>query len=413
MANNVLLNMDIERLIVVILFFLFLYILLKFILFIINTTKYKFIRYLSQGLLLCTIIVLSIEAIVRFSYFLYYKEVKFLVYPFRAFTRNHINVNWTPQYYFKKDGNIIDNIPLLMREYQGLTYFKATQNHLGFRYNPAYNERDINIVALGGSSTWGHNSDGQTYPDYLEDFLGDKKFKVFNLGKRAHTSGNFVGNLKNSQLDDQLKINIAVLYCGHNDSASHHAIFPAYNNLNTASFYSAENFPPIKYSLLLRNLSLLKFSTKAKKIINKQLLKEVDFAPESFKKSQQSFESHIINTIEYLRSQNNDVKILLIPEYTNYYISFLDFKKSINHQDYTKPSKLEIYKIINYDFFLKYKSLQKLVKQFPENVHFIDIDFFAPYSLQELLMDTVHLYPKGNKILARNIAEYINKIQLH
>jgi lysophospholipase L1-like esterase len=33
--------------------------------------------------------------------------------------------------------------------------------------------------------------------------------------------------------------------------------------------------------------------------------------------------------------------------------------------------------------------------------------------INELSMDTVHLYPKGNKILARNIAEYINKIQSH
>ncbi|WP_457619000.1 SGNH/GDSL hydrolase family protein [Lutibacter sp.] len=406
--NSELLNMDMERLIVVVLFFLFLYVFLKLFLFLAKTAKYKFIRYLSQGLLLCTIIVLSIEVIVRFSYFLYYKEVNFLVYPFRAFTRNYININWTPQYYFRKDGNLINDIPIIIKEYQGLNYFKVTQNHLGFRYNTAFNARNINVVTLGGSSTWGHNTDDQTYPDYLEDFLG-KDFKVFNLGKRAHVAGNFINNFQKSQLNHQVKINIAILYCGHNDSGSHHGIFPAYASLGTALFYNTEKFSLIKYSLLVRNLSVLLFSSTAEKIINKQLLRKVDFVHDNFTKSQQSFENNVVKIIEYLRSQNNDMKVLLVPEYTNYYISFLDFKKSINHQDYIKSKKMELYKIINYDLFTKYKSLQKIAKQFPENVHFIDIDFFAAYSPNELLMDTVHLYPKGNKILAQNIANYINK----
>ncbi|MCK5521725.1 MAG: SGNH/GDSL hydrolase family protein [Thiomargarita sp.] len=328
--NSELLNMDVERLIVVVLFLFALYVFLKILLFITKTAKYKFVKFLSSALLLCTIIVLSVETVVRFSYFIYYKEVNFLVYPFRAFTRNYININWTAQYYLKNDGTIINNIPVITKDYQGLNYFKATQNHLGFRYNPAYNERDINIVTLGGSSTWGHNSDGQTYPDYLEDFLGDEKFKVFNLGKRAHSSVNFINNFKHSQLNNQVKIDIVILYCGHNDSSSHHKIFPAYSSLRTVSFYDTENFPLIKYSLLVRNLSLLLFSTKAEKIINKQLLKEVTFSPESFKKSQQSFESSILATIEYLRSKNNNIMVLLVPEYTNYYISFLDFLNSKN-----------------------------------------------------------------------------------
>ena len=84
--------------------------------------------------------------------------------------------------------------------------------------------------------------------------------------------------------------------------------------------------------------------------------------------------------------------------------------KELNNEDYTKSSKLELYKVINYDFYSKYKSLEKVAKQFPKNVHFIDIDFFAPYSPQELLMDTVHLYPKGNKILAKNLANQINTL---
>jgi len=102
--------------------------------------------------------------------------------------------------------------------------------------------------------------------------------------------------------------------------------------------------------------------------------------------------------------------VLLVPEYTNHYVSLLKFKNSMNHEEYIKSSKLELYKVINYDFYLKYKSLQKVAKQFPENVHFVDIDFFAPYSPQELLMDTVHLYPKGNKILAKNLANKINTL---
>jgi len=410
--SDALLHMDIERLIVFVIFFLVLYIFLKFLLFLKKTAKDKFIRFLSSALLLCTVIVLSGEIVVRFSYFLYYKEVDFLVYPFRAFTRNYININWTPQYYFKNDGAIIENVPVVYREYQGLNYFKATENRLGFRYHPVYNQRDVNIVTLGGSSTWGHNSDGQTYPDYLKDFLYDKKFNVFNLGKRAHCTGQFINTLKKFQLNNnKLKIDIAILYCGHNDSGSHHAIFPAYHNLGEVSFYDAENFSLIKYSLLIRNLSLLLSSTRSEEILNKQLLRKTFFDPKKFQKGQQVFLSSIISIIEYLRSINKNMMVLLVPEYTNYHVSFLDFKKSMNPEDYIKPSEIELYKVINYDFYLKYKSLEKVSKQLSDNVHFVDIDFFSPYFPQELLMDGVHLKRRGNKILAKKIANYIRLLR--
>jgi lysophospholipase L1-like esterase len=418
--NSALLNMDVERLIVVVLFFIFLYIFLKFLLFITKTAKYRVVKFLSQGILLCTIIVLLVETVVRFSYFLYYKEVNFLVYPFRAFTRDYMYIQWTPQYYLTKkprglDGEIA-NIPTVISDYRGLNYIKAIQNASGFRYNPKYtigDGADVNVVTLGGSSTWGFNVEGQTYPDYLQNFLGEK-FRVFNLGRLGYNTISFIGFLKGrTQLTKLLKIDIAILYIGHNDTQSHHKIFSAWQRLKTAFFYQTEKFPLIKYSLLARNLSLLLFSTEAKAITNDLILKESIFDGNRSKKAEQDFETRVVNIISFLKTHNKDIKILLVPEYINYYMSSLEFRNYLNEEDFVTGSKKKNHEIINYDFYLRHKSLEKVAKQFPENVHFIDIDFFAPYSPKELLMDTVHLYPKGNKILARNIAEYINKIQSH
>lgn len=213
--SQYLLNMDIERGIHLFLFLLLLIGTLKLLISIHKKTKTKFLKIGCNGLIISIVIFLFVELFVRVVYFVGYKETGFLIYPFRAYTRDYLNLSWTPPYYLK-DGEpltcgINEGIPTVLREYEGMNYLKAVQNYNGFRFNPLYYPKNrVNIICLGGSSTWGHNSDGLTYPDFLENILDKNKVKVYNLGKRGHMVNHFIDNIKKSGLTNRITVDIAI-----------------------------------------------------------------------------------------------------------------------------------------------------------------------------------------------------------
>jgi len=114
------------------------------------------------------------------------------------------------------------------RTEQGELRFEHIKNNAyGFRsheFPPGRGERDVYIVCLGGSTTYGRRveSNASTWPELLERRLAerypDRHFTVFNLGIDRATSAVSVVNM--ALVAAHLDPHLVIVYQGYNDSAA-------------------------------------------------------------------------------------------------------------------------------------------------------------------------------------------------
>lgn len=410
-----LLSMDVERLLHLGMALLALLFLVKGALRL-HTRSRRTLPRLGAALLLVGITaLLGMELLLRGTLYAYHDEVNFLLYPLRSYTRDHYFIEWTPPYLLENNSGVTRfNVPAVYRQYQGLTYYKATHNTKGFRYdNIRLPEEGMNLVALGGSSTYGYVSDGETYPDALGRALEKEDIHVFNLGQRGAVLGQYAAALQNTGLDKLLTIDLAVLYTGHNDAGSHHHVFDAFRNMGQEFYRLTQTAPILRYSLLARNGSILLGGARARQVYEAHLNKSIPAAPDLLAQSH-TFLQSIHGLAQYLKSVNPDIKILLVPEYVNFLVTSLEFKQQHALKDLSDPAlppRLPAYQVILYDMLAKEEILQKAAQEIPQ-VWFLGHDFFAEHAGENLLLDTVHLTPRGNTLLAQQVAGFIRKEML-
>ena len=367
-----------------------------FILFIITKkSKNKYVSGVSQTLLFSIIVLTIIELMYRVFLGIYYKEYRFITYPLKMETYTYLRLIW-PKEVAKKD------VLSTTIEYQGLHYFKANEIN-NFRVQDKRNssKNKKTIVCLGGSSTWGHNSDDKTYPYFLKSNL--KSFNIYNYGQRAHRSSNFVDNMQKSGLYKN-NIDYVILYIGHNDSMSLQYIYKAYEVVQK-DFEKITNNTPIKYSMLFRDLSVFLYGNYAAEVIKKLLLKKLPYPNIKLKDNNNYFIEHISKLIIDLKNNNKDIKIFFIQELTNYNKIVDSLVKN------EILGEMEIYKIIDNDFKGKFKIMNQLASQ-DKNIYFyMSNEILSDRNVSDIMLDVVHLKDLGNKVLAEFIAKKIKIIE--
>ena len=97
-----------------------------------------------------------------------------------------------------------------------------TINHLGYRTTGSDSARNkINVVCLGGSTTFGTNvTDEESWPYLLQEKLGSD-YKVFNLGVPGYSTMEAIIQL--TTIVPELDPDYIIIYEGWNDIRSYHA----------------------------------------------------------------------------------------------------------------------------------------------------------------------------------------------
>ncbi len=101
--------------------------------------------------------------------------------------------------------------------------FTISTNHYGHRVTKNYTPSDetINIICIGGSSTFGTGvSDEESWPYILQKKIG-KKYNVINLGVPGYST--LEGIIQLTTIIPELKPDILIIYQGWNDIRSYNA----------------------------------------------------------------------------------------------------------------------------------------------------------------------------------------------
>ena len=231
---------------------------------------YKIKSYILYTLYIIIVSFLILELLTRLALSFKFNDSNFYFYP--------KNFEGNDGFYYRihtQDTNLLNNDKKQFTELQGNNYFKATLNKLDYRFD--INRINLlgkkNIIAMGGSTTFGHNNDGKNYPDILQKELGNK-FNVLNLGKRAAVISQFI-DIYEETIPKKINIDFAILYIGHNDSPTHHMIFLAHEKiLNQFKFYNNLLFGD--YFLFSRQIGITLSSFKSRNITKKILEKKLN-----------------------------------------------------------------------------------------------------------------------------------------
>jgi lysophospholipase L1-like esterase len=253
------------------------------------------------------------------------------------------------------------------------------------------------------------NTDGYTYPDYLRETLKEKKVTVYNIGKQTHQSSQFLQDVKNSNLLKNIRIDLVILYVGHNDAHTHYQSFEGLSRIRNTFFDFTESTILPKYSILARNISLIGFSNKFKSMYNEVMKKPKPVFHEQIATREQEFRRNLMNLSNYIINHNNpNLQVIVSTEFTNFFETITAFRKQNKLGDLKLLNKMEIFKINNYELLTFNQSLKDLSKE-NSFIHYFDIEFFSNYDSARLLMDNVHLHPYGNKILGQELADFIRQ----
>lgn len=350
-------------------------------------------------LLLPLLGLLLTEPAVRCGYALLLTEPRMLVYPHDLHPdTNLLNINWNPQRVRRGDHSVT-----VHRTWQGLHFFRLSVNQAGFRLeDPRLAKDTFNVVCLGGSSTFGHNSDGKTFPELLQQQLARMKgarVKVYNLGVRGAASSEYRAELK--QLRNLARVDLLVFYSGHNDADHSRAL-----GSDGEIFSLFEGSPGVGYSLLLRNLYIVARAGQFKAIQDRVLNAQIKIEHDRGAAASAALQRHIRQTIALTRQHNPKVKAVVVSGLTNYrqplYQAARKYKLASFHQRRSGPA----HEVVNYYLLLNAAALKELPREDPA-VSYLGPELFASHPVGRMMIDTVHLSDAGNAVLAAALARHI------
>lgn len=241
-------------------------------------------------------------------------------------------------------------------------------------YQIAQKGKGVNILFIGGSSTFGvYNDNLHTFP-YL---LGQKMpgISCLNAGRGAFSSDAYLEILKKC-LRRYCIPQVVVFYTGYND-LFYKAIDKSIGK--SSKFYS-----------LLERYSFLLLSVRMKFIVESQLKKERDLSYRA--KFVEAFQKNILDCINFAKS--NNIKVVLMPEV----VMAKKFSLGPN-RDYRWYGS--IYKEIPI-------VLEKMAVD--HGCIFLDPREALSFQWERNFIDPVHLTDKGNEILSDFILQNLGSI---
>jgi lysophospholipase L1-like esterase len=294
-------------------------------------------------------------------------------------------------------------------------FITITYNSKGYRTPEFKIAKDkIRIATFGGSSTWGAGSnDDETWPSFLQKHLDQKLpnyFEVINSGFGGYNS-TLIYNLIEHEFV-KFKPDIAIIYSGYNDHTG------AQPNI----FFNNSNFwiKLMNMHFFLKSKSTLYFSAD----YYLKLGKKINIINRG-NKNANKYENNINKIVEILK-KNGTKKIVIVkqPLYVTSLIASssapgASFKNFFGNPYFNKETFETIHKAqlenknyakfgrTYYSQMLIYKKIDDIEKN---NKDIVVLDFvnqmIKTHELKKnIFLDPVHLSPKANNLLAKNIVK--------
>jgi len=275
-------------------------------------------------------------------------------------------------------------------------------NSLGFRGKEFSIKKPANvirIIAMGDSVTFGIPPENCPYSSQLQEMLEKKfpnKFEVINGGVEGYSSENVLKRLKYDVLKYQP--DILLVYVGWNDlygvnplTASNSKRFTTlFKFLN--KFYIYKAYRKIIFQWLKPQLSKIISSPQKEK--EKILLQYNNFVPEKYN-------NNLKEIIKICRLNNIKIVLLNLASILKEEMTDEAIKK-VHYPYFTSDVKalLVLQNIYN-------KNIEEIAKK--ENVPLIDLNsiFNSLPNKEDLFFDTLHLYCKGQTIIANALYEFL------
>ena len=272
----------------------------------------------------------------------------------------------------------------------------------GLRYtfvNNKSNEREIIIWAFGGSAMWGTGSrDNETIPSYLAKKY---KYKVINYGESGYTSIQNLQMLIRS-INNRDKPDYVIFYDGNNDvinqCRSDSSPYASSRQSQIRNTLKEKKYEPSSFSYQFETPKFFISKIKEKLFKNNYVISKSS-------NSNVSHDCHLndqkaTKISEVLYETWNHTKIIL----DHYNIKFIPILQPVATLSKTKLDHISIPNIYS-------KQLKILYPLFKENMikkNFLFYDMTKVFDKdQYLYIDSVHVMPIGNEIVADEINHII------
>jgi lysophospholipase L1-like esterase len=324
--------------------------------------------------------------------------------------------------------------------------FAIKMNNKGLRGPDIVGKKDdgtIRIITLGASSTFGyHDRDNETYPYYLQEILNDnlkkyplhniKRFEVINFGVPTLKIENIYSLFVNEALP--LTPDLVTFYEGHNNVGSEQDILDLNKKYQHNKFFKfvSSTYQEVSHRSLLWVFSSnlvnnvftkynVSYLSDDKQIFNdSKTYSSMEFPvffeaiSQNMAKRQEAMTSSFMRHLDLVNRECLKHHIVLLV--ANQQVSSRTFAhEKLKGKTYQEEVFFVVNKLKNNEdltshqlFLLKHALLMKELKSWAlkENVPFVDIIKSLDQD-RDTLLTSVHLNPRGNKIIAREFADKI------
>lgn len=297
-------------------------------------------------------------------------------------------------------------------------WYDVETDENGFRYNGDLSTPkppgEIRIFSLGGSTTFGPASPNSlTYPQQLEDLLGDHEVRVINAGVDGYRSIHLLKYYQ--ERIRKLQPDIITIYCGWNDYG--HSLLPFWEPKNPLQHYFSSQMKLAKVPFM--DFALVWFSAKlyyrmSDSGFRTKLLGSDPQAEQYFKESENKrwIDEHKDNLNELILASKSDGVVPVLINFPSPFFenASLDAKKYAD-QDIDMAGLWDAYVIA---MGHARSNLRELAKS--NNIPLIDVniafeklndDYKAKF---KIFTDKMHLVPAGNTLIAETMLDPIKKI---
>ena len=288
-------------------------------------------------------------------------------------------------------------------------------NNLGLRSKQADISKEngiIRIIDLGSSSTYGfHVKDNETYPFQLQTILDNKfdegRFEVINGGLPFFTSVDIEVLLHSLFL--KMKPEVVTFYIGCNDSVRVTQDYYLKKRLGVR-WEAVDWLSQYSFFLKMIKVNIKKkhrwfWDNDRKKITKKEI-------NEFIQKSEPIFRDRVLRMQKVC--EEHDIYPIFI---TQIYSSMAEYKRNnaldkiaeiegLSYADYGSllqaKDALDYNELVNYVHHVFTKTIRDISKD-----RLVDFTKLSKNAYYEHLNSHVHLTPKGNRVLARQLANYV------